>query len=702
MGKKVKLGDLTSMKTDLRITRRQFAISSAVVAVSVAAPRIVSAQAARPRQRRSESYFGVHLDLHPNEQDTALGRDVSDQMVGAFLDAVRPDFVQYDSKGFPGLLGWPSQVGPSAPGILKDSLEIWRRATASRGVSLYIHFAGVWDAEACKRHPEWARVGPDGVRDNRRISTFGPYVDQLMLPQLREAASKYDLDGAWVDGESSATNPDYYPGIAEAFRKATGFERLPKGPNDPGWLQFLEFNRAQFRRYLRHYVEELHRSHPRFQVASNWMYTSWVPEEPELPVDFVSGDIIGNASISTFRLEARYLAQTGKPWDLVAWGFQGAGSTKLGEVYKPAVQLQQEAAVVLAQGGAFQLYYNPSRAGWIESAHIQVMRRVGEFCRERQSVAHQWQTVPQVGVVFSKESLYATSGKLFGWWAQRIDHVRGWVDALTALQYSVDVVPDWKLARVVRDYPLVVLPEWADIGEAMKKTLLDYVSGGGRLVISGADNATAFAAAAGIRLMGATPSDSPAWIAGSEVLANLRGRWRDVEPGEAAVLERRFEDYDTRTGGKAAALAHPYGKGEIIVVPGPLGAVYAETHAPAVRDLVRRLVGTRFQPMVSVTAPTTVEVVLRRKNGRLAIHLLNSTAMQVAGEYAAMNFIPQVGPLQLNFPWKPERMEVTPGGVRLQPVETGGRDHKKATWTVELPSMHIHTIVTLEAPASVE
>ena len=434
-------------------------------------------------------------------------------------------------------------------------------------------------------------------------------------------------------------------------------------------------------------------------MASNWLYSTFVPEEPELPVDFLSGDFIGNASVSAARLEARYLAQTGKPWDLMAWGFQDAGATKIGAVHKPAVHLQQEAAVVLAQGGGFQVYYNPSRAGWFEPAHVEVMRQVGEFCRERQSVSHQWQTVPQIGVVFSRESLYATSGKLFGSWGQLVDPVRGWLDALTALHYSVDVAPDWKLARIVRDYPLMVLPEWAVIGQEVQKTLLDYTAGGGRLVVSGAENAALFAAAAGIRLQGDGASEQTAWIGGSEVLANLRGPWRDVAAGDAAVLERRFPDYDTRTGGKAAALAHKFGKGEIVVVPGPLGTVYAETHAPAVRDLVRRLVGTRFQPLVGVTAPPTVEAVLRRKNGRLAIHLLNSTAMQVAGEYAAIDFIPEVGPIQLSFPWKPQRIEVTPGDARLPPVETRSRDQKKTAWTVELPSLHIHAIVTVEPPA---
>ncbi|MGC9999370.1 MAG: hypothetical protein ABSE21_04670 [Bryobacteraceae bacterium] len=182
------------------------------------------------------------------------------------------------------------------------------------------------------------------------------------------------------------------------------------------------------------------------------------------------------------------------------------------------------------------------------------------------------------------------------------------------------------------------------------------------------------------------------------MLANLHGLWRDVDSGSATVLEQRFPDYDTRTGGKVAALAHNFGQGEILLVPGPLGAVYAGTHGPAVRDFVQRLVAPRFQPLVSVAAPPTVEVVLRRKDARLAVHLLNSAGMQVAGDYSAIDFIPEVGPIRLILPWKPRQIEVTPGGTRLQPVETPSRDQRKTAWVVELPKLHIHTIVTLEPP----
>jgi len=108
----------------LELTRRSF--------LSSAAPLLLPAQSAPPRPRRSESFFGVHLDLHPNPSDPALGRDVSDEMVQDFLAKVKPDFVQYDCEGHVGYLGYPSKVGTSAPHIVNDSLAVWHLCFASR------------------------------------------------------------------------------------------------------------------------------------------------------------------------------------------------------------------------------------------------------------------------------------------------------------------------------------------------------------------------------------------------------------------------------------------------------------------------------------------------------------------------------------------------------------------------------------------
>ncbi|HVX66608.1 MAG TPA: alpha-amylase family protein [Bryobacteraceae bacterium] len=653
------------------ITRRAFT-------ATLVLPSLLRPQAPKPRKKRSDSFFGLHFDLHPGPEDPALGRDVSAAMVEKLLAAARPDFVQYDSKGHVGWLAWPdSKVGPSAPHIVNDSLAVWRKATEREGVALYIHFSGVWDSQAVARHPGWARLDPAGKPDANITSTFGPYVDELMIPELREAAARYALDGAWVDGECWAVKPDYSPRALEAWKKETGFDQAPRQAGEPHWLEWLEFQRAQFRRYVRHYIDALHESHPGFQVASNWMYSTLAPEQPELPVDFLSGDYLGNAPISSARLDARYLGATGKPWDLMAWGFVSApGAT--GHVHKSAVQLQQEASVVVAQGGGFQIYYTPSREGHIEDSNIAVMGKVGAFCRERQAFSHRSETVPQIGVVFSKESLYTTENKLFGGWGSATGPAAGWLDALLDSQYSADVLPDWKFDAAAAAYSFVVLPDWPATGETALAAVKRYVEQGGTALVAGAQNAAWWLAQEG------KPAEQPAFVGGGEVLASMGGVWLDVTPSAGMrVLEKRYRTMDTTLEGQPAAIELKLGRGTAVLAPGPVGALYAASHAPAVRDFVRRLVRGRFAPLVEVEAPPSVEVVLRRKNGKLYVHLLNLTAMQVAGEYKAIDFVPEVGPVRVRFPQgAPHSVRLLPGGGELRAPYTVDRLHLHAALEV--------------------
>ena len=66
------------------------------------------------------------------------------------------------AKAMSAFLGYPgSKVSrmagdPDGKGIVNDSIAIYRKATADAGVSLLMHFSGVWDNVACQDHPEWA------------------------------------------------------------------------------------------------------------------------------------------------------------------------------------------------------------------------------------------------------------------------------------------------------------------------------------------------------------------------------------------------------------------------------------------------------------------------------------------------------------------------------------------------------------------
>lgn len=117
---------------------------------------------------------------------------------------------------------------------------------------------------------------------------------------------------------------------------------------------------------------------------------------------------------------------------------------------------------------------------------------------------------------------------------------------------------------------------------------MQYVKGGGKLIVCGAGNAELFSAETGIRPLG-PPADTPAFVQGA-VLGNVTGRWLDFDPGLAQVLARRFPDLDTTAAGTPAAVSLSLGKGTLVVCAGPVGTVYAATHAASVRTFARNLV----------------------------------------------------------------------------------------------------------------
>ena len=70
------------MNLDPCITRRQFA---ALAAACAATPSVLAVEKSVGKLRRADSFFGLHFDLHPDETDTALGRDVSEDLVERVL-----------------------------------------------------------------------------------------------------------------------------------------------------------------------------------------------------------------------------------------------------------------------------------------------------------------------------------------------------------------------------------------------------------------------------------------------------------------------------------------------------------------------------------------------------------------------------------------------------------------------------------------
>lgn len=640
----------------------------------------------KPAIERKDGFFGIHFDLHPNLSDTALGRDVTEENVREFLRRVQPDFVQYDCVGVPGYSGYPTKVGWPAPGIVKDSLATWRKVTREEGVALLIHYCVLWNETAIQHHPDWAVVNAKGESDKQVLSIFSPFADELLIPQLKEAATLYDLDGAWMDADCWMSQFDYSPAALAEWKRQTGLDTAPASRQEPHWQEWTMFHRREFEKYLCHYVDAIHAHSPAFQIACNWMYSFNHGVWPVGSlVDYLSGDYPPQNSTDWVRVAARYFASDRKPWDLLAWGF-----TKHG--LKSATQLKQEAAAAIMQGGGWGIYYIPTRSGHISAEITTTAGEVADFCRARQAVSFRSKTVPQVALLQSAEMYWDQTDKPFGRPKCVEEETQGALHALLELHYSVDVLAEHQLLPRLSEFPVVVVPDACKLADNTKRALLDYAAGGGSLVLLGEKCARLFEPALGVRFEGEPKAGGLLVMGGQNV--DLGSAWQKVTPAGARVIGYRYPTADTRSDAEPAASTVAHGKGHITAVYGPVALTFNQSHHNTIREFLGIVMGNAFpEPAIETDAPPYVDLALRRTcNGQLSVHFLNLVTTQRDERFQTLDPLPVVGPF-----WVRLRTPQKPAAVYWEP------DNRKADWSwrdgvlaATVPGVQIHGVLVVE------
>jgi hypothetical protein len=641
--------------------------------------------------KRSVSFFGVHFDFHASEADKNIGENTSREMIEKLVKEVRPDYVQCDSKGHRGLSSYPTDVGNPAPGITKDALVIWREVTLAHGVALYLHYSGVWDNEALKWHPSWARVNEKGKRDKRITSTFGAYADELLIPQLKELYDRYGVDGVWIDGECWATCHDYGKKVKAAFREETGIQDTPARPADLYYYEFSQFCREGFRRYLRHYVHELHKKCPGLQIASNWAFTSLMPEKVSADVDFISGDYTPSNSVNAARLEARCMAKQNKPWDLMSWSFNFRNGENDYST-KSAEQLKREAAIVLSLGGGFQLYFRQKRDGSIREWQIEIMKEVAQFCRARQSICHKAEPVPQIGLLYSSASFYRKNTNLFGQGNGILEPMQGILQCLLQSQLSVEILMEHHLTGHMQEYPLIIIPEWEYLEPGFISQLSSYVENGGNLLVIGPAAAKIFEKELGIAFDDEKSGDCLKWLEHKDMLACIGKCFQAVTVNQARQFGKIYNDEDITGSSQPAASINSYGKGKIAAVYFNMGLQYYKASNHVIRNFIHGIVKELFpEPMVEVAGSSFVDLAVNRMGGKLAINLVNTAGPHDSSQTCVFDEIPAVGPLTVTVRGanKSRMIRLFPGGEEMTYTIRGDE------LIIQVPLLRIHSIIEI-------
>ena len=446
--------------------------------------------AMKKAKKRRDCFFGMHFDFHATPKDREIGRDFDPDVLRDLIEQTHPDFVQCDTKGHEGYASYPSEICAHPDDIRTDILKEWRRITAEKDVLLYGHHSGVWDFLAVKMHPEWAAVDGEGTFSDQAASVFGVYADNKLIPQLCELAGKYNLDGAWIDGDCWGVVPDYSEAAKSVWREQTGKEVPPS--DSPEHRAYLDFCRAGFVRYVAHYTSTVKERFPNFEIASNWLNTSYAPVDDAV-TDFISGDMATTECADSARFESRVIADYHRPWDLMAWGFY----PKSGNI-KSAKQLCQELALVFSVGGGVQTYFEQDHLAVINypDVVISTMHRVATFCHARRECSFGATPVPTVGVIFSAQAFFKDKERVFADWEGLTYNsgVRGMTNLILDNGCPTEILHASGLSeRDLTAYSLLVLTESPDLEAGCESVLLRYVEQGGTLVLSGNETLKRFA-----------------------------------------------------------------------------------------------------------------------------------------------------------------------------------------------------------------
>ena len=645
------------------------------------------------RNWHEDVFFGIHYDLHAKEADTVLGSEVTHEHLRERWASIRPDWVQCDCKGHPGYTSWPTKVGSTSPGVVKDAMRVHREVTAELGIRLGMHYSGVIDNRALELHPEWGAVNAKGERSERSTCRLSPYADQLMIPQMLELVENYDVDGFWVDGENWGSAPCWCAACKTEFAARTGITEVPMAAGEEYWGEWLSFQRNLFGEYVTKYATAVHEVKPTCLICSNWMYTIRQPEPVSVPVDYLSGDYTPNWGAARAALEARMLDCRGMTWDLMVWGFTRNYQIPTSPwAMKPAIHLKQEVAEVVALGGAVMVYAKPHRTGWLTGWEHEIMAETAQFCRERREACFRSTTASEAAVLHLHPHYYSCNDPLFNY-GVAAQPLEGALNILLETHRSTDILTEEAALARLGDYKLVVVPEQTRLSSAVKAALTAYVEAGGELIMTGAHLSEDAP-----ELVGCTPGQAveTVQIAVRGECAQMAGDWHSpvaasgtkVRSGNCRNLEPDLADPE-----QPVITVARRGKGRVVAIHGAFFRNYFAMHFPRIRACFEDIVDSLdIDWTVELAAPSWIEVICRRQNGALMVNLLNrGSGETLSPQRTIVEDLPPVEMVTVAV-----RAANPPSSVVLEP------DGTPLPWTyadkiiaVTLPAIRIHDIVAI-------
>ncbi len=632
-------------------------------------------------------YTTSHPDFHlPDAVAVGGGFDVEKYV--ATLKRGQVDVVYFFAKCHYGNSYYDTKVGRRHPGLRTDLMRPISEACRRAGIKFIVYFSGGIDTYAAKQHTDWraqvklneppAPVAPD-ANVYLNVCLFGPYTDEWLIPQMREAAREYEMDGMMTDTMSSFVC--CCPHCRAGFTRDTGMT-FPLDENDPTWAAFARWRYEQKDVFARKICRAVQAERPGLPVGLNWMYSIRDPAPPPPEIGYLLADDCRGAAETS--MTARYFAGTGLPFEIMTGRFlHGLGDWSI----KPLDMLKQNMAVTAANGGRCTLIDRQLPDGHLDGEYYRRLGDVFGFVHERAAAFRDAAPAAQTAILHSASSVFGAEKQFYGRHAEQMKSVEGAALVLTETSRHTTLLGEAALTERIADYESVILPESRAIAPDLQERLREYVRNGGVLLAthpcardaSGRmPLADVFGVAAGSEydseqgyLLFASGEEHE--FAGLPLL--VRGRGVRLQCRGARPLGGYYEPMSQGLFGwgvppPAAAASAPgivlneFGKGRAVFLAAPLFAALRNNYNPLGAWLIDRLLRLAVaRPLLDVQAEPGLEVSLMRQTGGYVIHLINKGGeRQLGGPWRVIPSIRPSGPVRfrLRLPSRPKAIVPVP------------------------------------------
>jgi len=561
----------------------------------------------------------------------------------------------------------------------RDLMAEFSRQCRKRGLTILYYVQLARDRRSFD-YPERRAINASGqpvllARDNPLLASReerpvvclnGPH-RQYIKDILTELVRNYDFDGFWLDGYNwwGRVIPCFCEACRRSYKRDTG-EEIPRGPlyTTEAGKRYLRWRRRLNTLILRELIELVHSLNPRLTVTHNGSalgpLSDWDFCDSD---DYVSHEYHFNEGYGNLSLLCRkqWALKPSAPFEIEIWRFAdrlgGTRATSRSYQVRSADALLTEMASVVANGGFPQYYDQIKPDGAIEAKSLEALTPAFREVAARQPWARVGKPIPYAAILWSKTTEgFAPADSQ----ALHRDGLAGCFHALLESHVPVAVISERDAAASRWDGAVVVILDAAEcLPEDCARALEQFVKQGGGLVATHRSslrdgdgnllNNFRLSELLGADFSGMTekwysyinPEKHHPVTAGLTldfpicVEETLQTRVR-AHAGTQALgtiinpLPGFHMGYPPHERTEAPALlVRNHGKGRVIYVAAPLGAVYYRWNHFDYKRLIANATewAAGCPPPVWARAPHTVEMTAWRDEQarRTVIHLVNRT-----------------------------------------------------------------------------